>query len=146
MSGNVEAVTAQLRDELGAVARAVGGVVGPELGLLIEDRTHETCVVLAAELCSDEDRPAAEAVLTVMSVLWPDGTEPPPEWWRTPAGRMVARSVGRDDSESVTRSVAAAMLGVSPGSVAQWVHRGNLDRHPDGGITRASVLLRLARD
>ena len=37
------------------------------------------------------------------------------------------------------------MLGVHPGTVAQLVHRGTLDRHPDGGILRASVLQRLAR-
>ena len=59
-------------------------------------------------------------------------------------GRLCARSVDYGDSDSVTRSVAAAMLGVHPGTVAQLAHRGTLDRHPDGGITRASVLLRIA--
>lgn len=59
--------------------------------------------------------------------------------------RVCARSLGRDDAEAITHSVAAAMLGVHPGTVAQLVHRGTLDRHPDGGILRASVLQRLAR-
>lgn len=143
---HMDTVATQLRTELGGAVRALGDVLGLDLQAAMEERLLSRCPLLAAELCSEDDRLAAEAVLTVMCARWPDGTEPPPEWWRTPAGRMVARSVGRDDSESVTRSVAAAMLGVSPGSVAQWVHRGNLDRHPDGGITRASVLLRLARD
>jgi hypothetical protein len=146
VSAAPETVAAQLRDELGGVARAVGDVLGVDLLLDMEQRLEPACHRLAAELCSEDDHLAAEAVLTVMCARWPDGTEPPPEWWHTPVGRMVARSVGRDDSEAVTRSVAAAMLGRSPGTVAQLVHRGSLDRHPDGGITRASVLARLARD
>lgn len=145
MSSNAAAVAAQLTDELGASARALGDVLGMDLLMMMEDRIESACTRLAAELCSEDDRLAAESVLTVMCARWPDGTEPPPEWWRTPVGRMVARSVGRDDAESVTRSVAAAILGVAPGTVAQLVHRGTLDRHPDGGITRASVLMRIAR-
>ena len=31
------------------------------------------------------------------------------------------------------------------GTVAQMVHRGTLDRHPDGGVLRSSVMARLAR-
>lgn len=71
-------------------------------------------------------------------VLW--DVDPEPQWWRTPLGLAVARSVGRDDTVSVSRSVAAAMLNVHPGTVAQWAHRGKLGRHPDGGIQLASVL------
>lgn len=138
-------VAAQLVDELGGAARALCDVLGLDLLDIIEQRIEGRSALLAAELCSDDDRLAAQAVLTLVTARWPDGCDIPPQWWRTPAGLMVARSVGRDDAEAVTRSVAAAMLGVHPGTVAQLVHRGTLDRHPDGGITRASVLARLAR-
>jgi hypothetical protein len=142
---STEAVAAQLTDELGGVARAIGDVLGVDLLLDMEQRLEPACQRLAAELCAEDDHLAAEAVLTVMTARWPDGTDPPPQWWHTPVGRMVARSTGRDDAEAVTHSVAAAMLGLHRGTVAQMVHRGTLDRHPDGGITRASVLTRLAR-
>jgi hypothetical protein len=51
----------------------------------------------------------------------------------------------RDDSEAVSHSVAAAMLGTSRGSVGGMVSYGSLDRHPEGGVLRASVLQRLAQ-
>lgn len=104
--------------------------------------------VLAAQLVQDEDdRLAAQTVIDVMCALWPHGS---PEivgradWWRTPLGRVCARSLGRDDAEAVTHSVAAAMLGVPRGSIGPMISRGHLDRHPDGGVLRASVLQRLA--
>lgn len=142
---NPRDVAAQLVTELGAVASAVADVLGVDLAIVVESRIGPACDRLAAELCSDDDRLVAEAVLTVMCTRWPDGTEPPPVWWRTAVGRVVARSVGREDTDSVSRSVAAAMLGVAPGTVAQMVHRGTLCRHTDGGIARSSVLERLAR-
>lgn len=145
MTGIVEAVTAQLVTELGGVARGIAGVLGTDVAVLVEQRLEPACARLAAEVCDEDDRLAAEAVLTVMGARWPDGTEPSPAWWHTPLGRMVARSVGREDAEAVTQSVAAAMLGVHRGTVATLVHRGSLDRHPDGGVTRASVLARLGR-
>lgn len=140
-------VDTQLVDELGALGRAFTDILGPDTRQLVEDRLGTACTRLATEMCSTDDQVAARAVLTLMRARWPDTTDPPPPWWRTPAGRMAARSMGRYDTESVTRRVAAAMLGVHPGTVAQLVHRssGSLDRHPDGGITRASVLARIAR-
>lgn len=148
----VEDVAAQLAGELGGVARDVAALLGTDLLLLVEQRIDDTCARLAAQLCGDDDHESAAAARDVMAARWPADTDPPPGWWRTPAGRAVARSGGRDDTESVTRTVAAAMLGVSPGTVAQMLHRarrglggsGGLQPHPDGGITRASVLARIA--
>lgn len=96
---------------------------------------------------TNDARLAAEACQTVMSICWPTGNpdRDDPDWWRTPLGILCARSLGHTDAESVTHAVAAAMLGVHPGTVAQLVHRGTLDRHPDGRVLRASVLHRLAR-
>lgn len=94
------------------------------------------------------DRLSAQTVIDLMCVLWPHGSPEDsgcPEWWRTPLGRLCARSLGTDDAEAVSRSVAAAMLGVTAGTVQQLVHRGTLDRHPAGGVLRASVLQRIDR-
>lgn len=148
-----EEAAAQLAAELGGAARALTDILGTDLAEIVEQRLDGRCALLAAELASDDDHLAAEATLSVMCARWPDGTEPPPQWWRTPVGRLVARSAGRDDTDAVSHSVAAAMLGVARGTVAQMMSRagrglggsGGLERHPDGGITRASVLARLAR-
>ena len=145
-------VAAQLTTELGSVARAVGAVLGVDILAPIELRIDDAAARLAAELGSDDDWVAADAARTVMDARWPDDTDPPPRWWRTPVGRLVARSVGGDTADAVTHSVAAAILGVTTGTVAQMMGRakngtggsGGLERHPDGGITRASVLARIA--
>lgn len=145
--------TTQLITELGGVARAVADVLGPDLHQIIEARLDHRCAVLAAELASDDDRLAAEAALTVMTCRWPDGSAPPPEWWNTPLGVAVARAGGDTTTESLTQTVAAAMLGVTRSTVATMLHRadagrggsGGLRRHPDGGVDRDSVMTRLAR-
>ncbi|MBF6333604.1 hypothetical protein [Nocardia transvalensis] len=115
-----------------------------DLADLARQRLDKTVPMLAAQLTQDDDdQLAAQTVNDLAGVAW--DADPEPEWWRTPVGRLVARSVGREDSEAVTHHVAAAMLGVTRGTIAQLVHRGTLDRHPDGGVTRASVLNRLVR-
>lgn len=144
MTSIIDETTEQLSAEIGDVARSIGDILGADIAEQIELRLESRCRLLAAELCSEDDHAAAEAARTVMFVRWPEGCEPPPEWWRTPVGRMVARSIGHEDGDSVSRSVAAAILGVHPGTVATLLERGKLERHPDGGITRASVLARLA--
>lgn len=120
----------------------------PFTGFLDDAGVVARCTALVAELCGDDDRLAAEACLSVMCVLWPHGCPEDigqAEWWRTPVGRLCARSLGRDDAEAVTYSVAGAMLGLATGTVSSMVSRGNLDRHPDGGVVRASVLQRLGQ-
>jgi len=137
-------VTSQLHVELGAIIRALGAVLGSNVRELAGWRLECACHRLAAELCSEDDQMVDEAASAVMSARWPDA-EPTPQWWRTPVGRLVARSMGGHDTAAVTHSVAAAMLGVTRGTVAQLVHRGTLDRHPDGGVARYSVLTRIGR-
>lgn len=141
-----QAVTSQLVDELEGRAHALGLLLSPDEGLAVTQSVVRCAPMLAAQLCQDtDDRLAAQTAIDIMCALWPDMTEPPPQWWRTPVGRMVARSIGADDADAVTHSVAAAMLGIPRGSIGTLVHRGQLDRHPDGGVTRASVMMRLAR-
>lgn len=118
-------------------------------GFTLEDMIHESVELLAAQLVQDEDdRLAGQTVIDIMTTLWPHVSPEQAgmaDWWRTPLGRACARSLGREDAESISQSVAAAMLGVTRGTIAQMVHRGTLDRHPDGGVLRSSVLQRLAR-
>lgn len=135
----------QVAAELDQAAWPLVSLLGTDLADLARERVAVQARVLAAQLAQDsDDRLAAQTVIDLMAVLWPR-CDPDPEWWRTPLGRAVARSAGREGSEAITYSVAAAMLGVHPGTVAQMAHRGNLEKHPEGGITRASVLARLAR-
>lgn len=135
----------QLRSELEGRAVALAAIAGPEAAAEWPRTIAQRAGELAAQLTQDyDDRLAAQTATDVMCALWPDGVDPPHEWWHSPLGRLVARSVGREDAETVSHSVAAAMLGVHRGTVAQLVHRGTLDRHPDGGVLRSSVMQRLA--
>lgn len=136
----------QLHDELEVLALALAPFTG------LDGRAHILAGAVATTIAQlgqeDDDRLAAEACLSIMGAMWPHCAPEDcgqADWWRSPLGRLCARSLGRSDAESVTHSVAAAMLGVTRGTVAQLVHRGRLDRHPDGGVLRASVLQRLSR-
>lgn len=143
-------VAKQIADELHhALAKPALAMLGVDLGTEVARRCRAVAPHLADQLAQEtDDRLAAETTVDLMCVLWPHGA---PEgvgragWWRTPLGRLCARSLGREGAEAVTQSVAAAMLGVHPGTISQLVHRGTLDRHPDGGVLRSSVLMRLAR-
>lgn len=143
----MNAVASQLVGELEAtLVDPVRSLLGLDLADALSRRLADRAPMLAGQLAdeADDDRTAGQVVGDVMGALWPHG-DPDPEWWRSPVGRLCARSLGRHDADAVTQSVAAAMLGVTRGTVAQLVHRGTLDRHPDGGVTRASVLMRLTR-
>lgn len=145
---STDAVAAQLTEELGQRAWELAALLGPDVADELRRRIRSAVPILAAQLLQDDDdRLAAQTVIDVMCALWPHGQpeDADPDWWRTALGRACARSLGRADAESVSQSVAAAMLGVTRGTVAQLVARGTLDRHPDGGVLRASVLQRLAR-
>lgn len=142
-------VVSQIRGELDrALAGPVGSLLGLDLSQQIADRILVRAPMLAGQLQDADDRLAAQTVIDLMTALWPHAS---PEhvghadWWRTPLGRLCARSLGRSDSESVTQHVAGAMLGVTRGTIAQMLARGTLDRHPDGGVLRASILQRLGR-
>lgn len=143
-------VVSQIADELDrALAGPVSAVLGLDLSQQLSERILARAPMLAAQLSQDvDDRLAAETVIDLMNVLWPHAA---PEhvgradWWLTPVGRLCARSLGRSDSESVTQHVAAAMLGVTRGTIATLLARGTLARHPDGGVLRASVMQRLVR-
>lgn len=142
-------VAEQLTDELADAAAPLVALLHPDLAIQVDQALRDQADVLAAQLCQDtDDRLAAQTVIDVMNFLWPNAA--PEEagrgcWWTTPLGRMCARSLGHSTTDAVTHSVAAAMLGIKTGSIGAMVQRGVLDRHPDGGVTKASVFARLAR-
>lgn len=154
----VESAAAQLVAETTAAVealRVVSTVLGPEparLNLVGWAPTLARCTDLTTALAHGDPPAAHRTAELVLAACWPPGITPPPEWWNTPLGRLVARWVN-PGTGSVTYDEAARMLGVSRGTVSQMVHRGvhgkggsgGLERHPDGGVTRASVLARIAR-
>lgn len=149
MSDLIDLVAAQLSRELGAAAWTIASVAAPPdeaIGwqLTAQRAGHR----LALSVCSGDGREAAQAVIDVMGALWPHC---PPEdceradWWRTPLGQACAASLGVDHSERVSYAVAGAMLGITEGSAKKATQRGQIDRHPDGGVLRSSVLQRIGR-
>ncbi|WP_063353060.1 hypothetical protein [Streptomyces sp. MJM8645] len=92
----------------------------------------------AAQLRSDDDT-VAGAVLDLVTNLYPGDTPIPDDWWATPLGRAVAASTGHPTAESVTYSVAGAMLGIDADAVQLLARTAQLDGHPDGGVTSVSV-------
>lgn len=140
-------VAAQLSRELGSAAWDLGSVIRPSEAIEWQRQAEQSARGLAMQICSSDDDEAADAVANVLAVLWSrsDPEDQDPDWWRSPLGRACARSLGREDAGSVSHSVAAAMLGTSRGSVSGMVSYGTLDRHPDGGVLRSSVLHRIGR-
>lgn len=134
----------QVTDELDrALCGPVASLLGLDLADLLRQRIRDCAETIAAQLDSDDDHIAAEVVVDLMGLLWPHG-DPDPLWWRSPLGLRCAASLGRAEGGAVSRSVAAAMLGVTVGTVDQLLHRGTLGR-VEGGVSRADVLARLAR-
>lgn len=101
----------------------------------------ERCAGIVAELQSGE-RLAAEACVTVGAICDTDEDG----WWTSPLGVLVARSQLGDVDVSVTHAEAAEMLGVQRGGIGGMVTKGMLVRHVDGGVSRRSVLARIARE
>lgn len=132
----------QLADDLAAIAFETAGLFGLDLHPVLEARVDGLAERLVSELRADAT--AADTATMIMHAL--HGVhDPDPSWWRTPLGRLCANALAEESAEAVTHQVAADMLGLARGTVATMVHRGTLDRHPDGGVLKASVLQRLAR-
>lgn len=155
-----ETALEQLTNEVALIIEALTPFVGDQ-AVLVEAR----CGQIVDDMSSDDEVVVAEACTSVLMLLWSRALPEDcghADWWQSPLGRLLARWFGREDpygddevgrmaaemfghGRSVTQHVAAAMLGVTRGTVAQMVHRGTLDRHPDGGVLRSSVMARLAR-
>ncbi|GAA0551159.1 hypothetical protein GCM10010172_36740 [Paractinoplanes ferrugineus] len=95
------------------------------------------------------DHEATLAAARLIATLYPGDRafDPPPEWWATPLGQVIAVRAGHPWSESVTYATAGAMLGITRQGVHDLVRRGRLPRHPDGGVPSSAIRDRLrARD
>lgn len=134
MSDLHQAITEQIRDEVAAVALALEALIGPDCPR-VSERVQDRAPMWTAQLLDEDDRLAAQTVIDLMNVLPP----PTADWWGSPLGQAVARSVGHPDADHVSYSVAGAMLGVSKQAVAKMVGTGRLSRGSDGGVTTASI-------
>jgi hypothetical protein len=99
----------------------------------------------ADQMLTGDDETAVGIAARLVSSLYPGDRafDPPPEWWRTPIGRVVAHRVGHPAAESVSYATAGAMLGISRQGVHDLVRRGRLPRHPDGGVPSRAIRDRL---
>lgn len=99
----------------------------------------------AAELLGADHDAARFTAIRLVATLYPQDAafDPPPDWWATPLGQVVARRVGHPGATHVSYAVAGAMLGVTRQAVHDLTARGKLDRHPDGGVAVTSVRDRL---
>ncbi|MFS8100625.1 hypothetical protein LFM09_26195 [Lentzea alba] len=99
----------------------------------------------AAQLLGADDALAMQVAVRLMAVLHPGDApfDPPDTWWATPLGRVTARRAGHPSKERVSFGVAGAMLGITRQGVHDLVSRDKLRRHPDGGVTVASIQARL---
>jgi hypothetical protein len=129
-----------LLDRAGRLGALVGGA---DLMAQLEQQAVHRARAVTAMLRHGNDHEVAELVMDLYVLAHGDGVAPA-EWWRTPLGGVVARSIERDDSEAVSPRVAARMLDVSEATVYRWREEQKLSRHSDGGVTRASVLEQIA--
>lgn len=117
-------------------------LLGPFVGKILRDRLQEE----APRILSDLTGPNGfDTAFDIVVNIW-HGQEADPDWWRLPLGRLCAAALeGQATDESVTQKQAAAMLGVTRGTVAQLVARGTLARHADGGVSKAAVFARILK-
>lgn len=115
----------------------------------LERRVRAEAQRWAGRLLDDDTATATLTAARLTAALYSgpgSGDRPldlPPEWWRTPLGQVVARRIGHPTASAVSYVVAGAMLGVTRQGVHDLVRRGKLARHPDGGVTSASVHARI---
>lgn len=137
----VAAAVDQLHDTIiavrGALARRGAAAWLPERD------PAEVAAELVAHLGQGGDV-AEAAVGDVAALVWPTGLPAGADpWWRTPLGALAFRALVRSDA-AMSGGEAAGLLGVSRARVWQLVAAGKLERHPSGGVTRASVAARYA--
>lgn len=127
---------------LDRAARLADLIGGPDLRAQLERLVEANHPTIVGRLMVGNDREVANLVADLFTLAHGD-SQPSPEWWQTPLGGVVARSLEHDDSDAISPLVAARMLGIAETTVHRWVRAGKLDRHPDGGVTRASVMARI---
>lgn len=136
------AVAASLTDDLAARLHTILRPAGPT-GIEEADRLAAWVAGrVAPSLCSDDEHEVADAVIDLASAL-DIGEHTDPEWWATPVGQICAASLAGVTTDQVAAIQAARMLGIGKARVYQLIDAGRLERHPDGGVTLASVYQRM---
>jgi len=111
----------------------------------LRTRVRGDAEMWAAQLLGSDDELARHVAARMIAVLYPGDApfDPPESWWATPLGRVTARRAGYPGRDHVSFAVAGAMLGITRQGVHDLVRRAKLRRHPDAGVTVASVRARL---
>lgn len=111
----------------------------------VRERVVAQAGVWATRLLGNDEVTARYTAIRLVSTLYPGdhGFTPPSGWWQSPLGRVMALRVGHPAADSVSYAVAGAMLGITRQGVHDLITRGKLDRHPDKGVTTASVQRRI---
>lgn len=133
----------QILEELNRSLHALGDVLGTDVVRPVRHRIEERVGEISAALGSEE-RLARDTAIALMRVMFPRDAEPPAPWWRTPLGRACATHTAGLYPDRIQANGAAAILGIGSSRVYQLLDSGKLTRHPDGGVTRASVMHRVA--
>lgn len=138
-----EALTEQLRTTVNAKTQAVSLLLDLNLLTDIPTRIDRKAPAWASALLgADEPEYTDWLARLLFEVACP--TEPPPSWWQTPLGQVVASRVGHPIHRHVPYATAGAMLGCSKQYVQRLVEIGSLQQGPDGaGVTTASVRNRI---
>jgi hypothetical protein len=99
----------------------------------------------ADALRNGDDVAATMTAARLIATLYPGDRlfDPPPDWWATPLGQVVAARAGHPWAESVSYATAGAMLGITRQGVHDLVRRGRLPRHPGGGVPSSAIRDRL---
>lgn len=142
MSDRIDVVAAALTRDLEARLAPILTLGGPD-GVVEATRTAARLArLIAPALCSPNPHEVAETVIDVGSAL-DIGPDTPAGWWAGPVGRICAASLAGVTTDQVTARQAQAMLGLSKPRIYQLLDAGQLERHPDGGVTLQSVYQRL---
>jgi len=141
---SVDDLRAEIANLLADRAFLLAGAIAPELAGALGAAAAAGSERVVADLLGDDERAAAAAGILLVTLAWGEG-DPPDEWWHTPAGRAVARTVTADPGESVRAATAARMLGVSSQRVGDLLAKGKLELAPDQKVSLQSVFDRLGR-
>ncbi|MCI2416410.1 hypothetical protein MOQ72_03155 [Saccharopolyspora sp. K220] len=111
----------------------------------LQRRIDRDAATWATRLLGPDHQAAVHTCARLLAALYPDDGpfDPPDAWWRTALGQVVARRIGHPGADHVSLSTAGAMLGITRQGVHDLVNRDKLERHPDGGVSTASIRARL---
>lgn len=133
MTGSDEELRSQLSVELNRA--------GMGLGTGMRELLLAQVPALVAQLESGDPQVAGPTARRLLAACWPHRT-PDSAWWATPLGRRIAQAYPED--QGIGRQEAAVLLSTSRSRVDHLVEAGVLRADGHDGVTRSSVLRRLA--